>query len=87
LEEIVAKRLDNAYESGKRSSAWGKIRVNRAQEFVIGGYTVGGRLMYATRTPSGFTPAVREQLHQRFRGLGRRISTCGHSRFVGLREA
>jgi len=25
--------------------------------------------MYAARTRSGFTPAVREQLHQRFRGL------------------
>jgi ATP-dependent DNA ligase len=25
--------------------------------------------MYAARTRSGFTPAVREQLHQRFQGL------------------
>jgi bifunctional non-homologous end joining protein LigD len=59
------------------------MRVNRSEEFVIGGYMVGGRhfdalvlgylegdrLMYAARTRSGFTPAVREQLHQRFRGL------------------
>ena len=54
-----------------------------AQEFVIGGYTIGGRhfyalifgywegdrLMHAARRRSGFTSAVREQLHQRFRGL------------------
>lgn len=83
LEGLVAKRLDSVYEPGQRSEAWRKMRVNRAQDFVIGGYTVGGRhfdalifghwdgdrLMYVARTRSGFTPAVREQLHQRFRGL------------------
>jgi bifunctional non-homologous end joining protein LigD len=41
LEGIVAKRLDSRYESGQRSGAWQKMRVNRAQEFVIGGYTPG----------------------------------------------
>ena len=59
------------------------MRINRAQDFVIGGYTLGGRhfdalifgywdgerLMYAARTRSGFTPAVHEQLYQRFREL------------------
>ncbi len=83
LEGIVAKRLDSAYEPGQRSGAWRKMRVNRSQDFVIGGYTVGrrhfdalifgywqgDRLMYGARTRSGFTPSVREQLHQRFRGL------------------
>jgi ATP-dependent DNA ligase len=29
----------------------------------------GDKLMYAARTRSGFTSAVREQLHQRFQGL------------------
>ena len=86
LEGIVAKRLDSAYEPGQRSGAWRKMRVNRSEEFVIGGYTVGGRhfdalifgywegdrLMYAARTRSGFTPAVRDQLQQRFRGWRRR---------------
>jgi bifunctional non-homologous end joining protein LigD len=83
LEGLVAKRRDSKYEPGERSGAWVKMRVNRSEEFVIGGYTIGGRhfdalifgywegdrLMYAARTRSGFTPAVREQLHQRFRGL------------------
>ena len=58
-------------------------RINRGQEFVIGGYTVGtktfdalifgcyegDRLMYAARTRNGFTPVVREQLFKRFRAL------------------
>ncbi len=83
LEGLVAKRRDSKYEPGERSGAWLKMRVNRSQEFVIGGYTVGGRhfdalifgyweggrLMYAARTRSGFIPVLREQLHQRFREL------------------
>jgi ATP-dependent DNA ligase len=38
FEGIVAKRKDSFYESGKRTGAWVKYRVNRGQEFVIGGY-------------------------------------------------
>jgi ATP-dependent DNA ligase len=38
LEGIVAKRADSRYESGQRSGAWQKMRVNQGQEFVIGGY-------------------------------------------------
>ena len=69
FEGLVAKRRDSRYESGLRSGAWQKMRVNRGQEFVIGGYTIGaptfdalifgyyedGRLIYAARTRSGFT--------------------------------
>jgi hypothetical protein len=38
--------------------------------------------MYAARTRSGFTSAVRGQLHQRFRGLETRVRP-----FVNLPEA
>jgi hypothetical protein len=41
LEGLVAKRIDSRYEPGLRSGAWQKMRVNRGQEFVIGGYTLG----------------------------------------------
>jgi ATP-dependent DNA ligase len=96
LEGLVAKRLDSLYESGQRSGAWQKMRVNRGQEFVIGGYTLGGRsfdalvfgyyegdrLIYAARTRNGFTPALRDQLYQRFRRL--EIAT---SPFANLPEA
>jgi ATP-dependent DNA ligase len=41
LEGIVGKRKDCRYESGKRSGAWIKYRVNRGQELVIGGYLPG----------------------------------------------
>ena len=96
LEGLVAKRLDSRYEAGLRSGAWQKMRVNRGQEFVIGGYTVGtktfdalvfgyyegDRLIYAARTRNGFTPVVREQLFKKFRGL--EIKDCP---FVNLPEA
>jgi DNA ligase D-like protein (predicted ligase) len=82
LEGLVAKRLDSRYEPGLRSGAWLKMRVNRGQEFVIGGYTIGnpfdalifgyyrdGKLIYAARTRNGFTPATRAQVFRRFKGL------------------
>jgi len=41
LEGIVAKRLDSAYEPGRRSSAWIKVKNHGAQDVVVGGYTCG----------------------------------------------
>jgi bifunctional non-homologous end joining protein LigD len=96
LEGLVAKRRGSRYEPGLRSGAWLKMRVNRGQEFVIGGYTPGtktfdaliigyhegGRLMYAARTRNGFTPATREQLFKKMRPL--EIHDCP---FVNLPEA
>jgi DNA ligase D-like protein (predicted ligase) len=83
LEGLVAKRRDSVYEPGLRSGAWQKMRVNRGQEFVIGGYTVGGRsfdalvfgyydgdkLIYVARTRNGFTPSSRLDLAKHFKGL------------------
>jgi bifunctional non-homologous end joining protein LigD len=96
LEGLVAKRLESRFEPGKRSGAWQKMRLNQGQEFVIGGYTAspknfdalifgyyeGSHLMYAARTRNGFTPASREQLFRKFRGL--ELSQCP---FVNLSEA
>jgi bifunctional non-homologous end joining protein LigD len=83
LEGLVAKRRNSRYEPGQRSGAWQKMRINRGQEFVIGGYTLGGatfdalvfgyyegdKLMYAARTRNGFTPRLRAELLKRFRPL------------------
>jgi bifunctional non-homologous end joining protein LigD len=43
LEGLVAKRRTSVYEAGLRTGAWMKMRVNRGQEFVIGGCTRGAR--------------------------------------------
>ena len=96
FEGLVAKRRNSLYESGLRSGAWMKMRVNRGQEFVIGGYTRGtttfdalvfgyyerDKLIYVARTRSGFTPASRTQLFKRFKGL--EIDGCP---FANLPEA
>ena len=37
LEGLVAKHQNSRYESGRRSGAWKKMRINKGQEFVIGG--------------------------------------------------
>lgn len=95
FEGLVAKRRTSVYEPGLRSGAWMKMRVNRGQEFVIGGYTrgtntfdalifgyyEGNKLVYVARTRSGFTPATRAQLFRKFRGL--EIDECP---FVNLPE-
>src|SRR5215469_2446426 len=96
FEGLVAKRRASKYQSGERSGAWAKMRVNQAQDFVSGGYTEGGstfdalifgyfegrRLLYAGRTRSGFTPAVRESLTRRFRAF-----EIGECPFANLPEA
>jgi len=41
LEGVVAKRLTLAYQPGRRSPAWVKIKHVRTQEVVIGGWTPG----------------------------------------------
>ncbi len=41
LEGVVAKRLDSRYEAGRRSGAWIKVKNQRRQELVIGGWLPG----------------------------------------------
>jgi bifunctional non-homologous end joining protein LigD len=80
--EGVAKRKDSLYESGKRTGAWVKYRVNRGQEFVIGGYTPGNpsdalivgyyerdKLLYLAKVRNGFVPLVRREVASKFKGL------------------
>jgi ATP-dependent DNA ligase len=82
FEGIVAKRKDSNYEPGKRTGAWVKYKVNRGQDFVIGGYTPGNpfdalivgyyegdRLLYAAKMRNGFVPQLRRDVATRFKGL------------------
>ena len=95
FEGIVAKNPKSIYEPGKRSGAWKKLRINRGQEFVIGGYTIGGRgfdalifgyydkdgLRFAAKTRNGFTPASRAALVKKMTPL--LTDACP---FIGLPE-
>ena len=96
FEGLVAKRRTSVYEPGLRTGAWMKMRVNRGQEFVIGGYTrgtttfdalifgyyEGEKLIYVARTRNGFTPVARAQLFKKLKGL--EIAECP---FANLPEA
>jgi bifunctional non-homologous end joining protein LigD len=76
LEGIVAKRSDSPYEPGKRSRAWVKVKFNRRQDFVVGGFKPHGtnfesllvgyyesaKLYFAGKVRAGLTPHVREEL-------------------------
>jgi DNA ligase D-like protein (predicted ligase) len=95
LEGVVAKRLDGAYEPGRRSGSWCKYRINLGQEFVVGGYTPGGNgfdaliigfyqgkdLHFAARVRAGFVPATRRQVFAKIKEL--KSAKCS---FVNLPE-
>jgi ATP-dependent DNA ligase len=83
LEGIIGKKKDSLYESGKRTGAWIKLRLNSGQELVIGGYVPrthgldsivvgfykGDDLIYVARVRNGFVPASRRQVFEKLRPL------------------
>jgi DNA ligase D-like protein (predicted ligase) len=76
LEGVIAKRRDSRYDAGQRSGAWVKLKLDRQQEFVVGGYRPGAhgvdallvgyyegkQLHYAGKVRAGFTPHVRREV-------------------------
>src|SRR5258706_8998886 len=82
LEGLIAKRKGSLYEPGRRTGAWLKYKLNRSQEFVIGGYTPGNPfdalivgyhegkvLKFAAKVRNGFVPHVRREVFQKFKNL------------------
>jgi len=79
LEGIVAKERNSLYRAGTRVTSWRKLKLARAQEFVIGGYKPNGasfqsilvgyfkgkELHFAGKVRQGFNPPVRAQLLRR----------------------
>ena len=76
LEGVIAKRRDSRYDAGQRSGAWVKLKLDKQQEFVVGGFRPGphgvdailvgcydGReLRFAGKVRAGFTPHVRREV-------------------------
>jgi bifunctional non-homologous end joining protein LigD len=83
LEGIVAKRADSRYLPGERSSSWLKLKLDRQQEFVIGGYRPGThgvdallvgyhegkQLRFAGKVRAGFTPHLRREVQAQLEPL------------------
>ncbi|HVN45499.1 MAG TPA: non-homologous end-joining DNA ligase [Steroidobacteraceae bacterium] len=92
IEGVVAKRRNSTYQPGERSGDWVKLKLERQQELVIGGYRPAGSagvdallvgyyergdLMFAGKVRAGFTPHIRRELLARLGPLA--ISECPFS--------
>jgi bifunctional non-homologous end joining protein LigD len=76
LEGVIAKRRTSRYDAGQRNGAWVKLKLDRQQEFVVGGYRPGPygvdallvgyysdkALHFAGKVRAGFTPHVRREV-------------------------
>jgi bifunctional non-homologous end joining protein LigD len=84
LEGVVAKRKDSVYEAGERSGSWQKLKLERQQEFVIGGFRPAGdnsvdallvgyfddqKLRFAAKVRAGLVPHVRRELARQLKRL------------------
>jgi bifunctional non-homologous end joining protein LigD len=88
LEGVIAKRRDSRYGAGQRNGAWVKLKLDRQQEFVIGGYRPGPNgvdallvgfydgkdLRFAGKVRAGFTPHVRREVFGQLKPL--HAATC-----------
>jgi bifunctional non-homologous end joining protein LigD len=84
IEGVIAKRKDSIYQPGERSSDWLKLKLERQQEFVIGGYRPDGsigldallvgyyegkNLLFAGKVRAGFVPHVRREVLEKLKPL------------------
>jgi bifunctional non-homologous end joining protein LigD len=93
LEGVIAKRRTSQYTPGERHTSWLKLKLDRQQEFVVGGYCPGSHgidallvgyyegkdLRFAGKVRAEFTPLVRRQVHGKIAPL--EIANCS---FVDL---
>jgi DNA ligase D-like protein (predicted ligase) len=83
LEGVIAKRRDSPYDAGRRTGAWVKLKLDKQQEFVVGGYRPGThgvdalivgyyedrKLRYGGKVRAGFTPHVRREVFEALKPL------------------
>jgi DNA ligase D-like protein (predicted ligase) len=79
LEGVIAKRRSSLYEPGRRSASWLKVKFNRRQEFVVGGfkpnqtnfesllvgYYEDRKLFFASKVRAGLTPHSRAEIFRK----------------------
>ena len=96
LEGVIAKRRHSTYVSGARTHAWLKLKLDKQQEFVIGGYRPGShgvdallvgvyegrQLRFAGKVRAGFIPLVRRDVFAALKTL--HVARCP---FVDLPSA
>ncbi|MBV8145833.1 MAG: non-homologous end-joining DNA ligase [Gammaproteobacteria bacterium] len=92
IEGVIAKRKGSAYQPGERSNDWQKLKLERQQEFVVGGYRPDGaigldallvgyyeakELRFAGKVRAGLIPHVRRDVLGKLKPL--RITNCPFS--------
>src|SRR6202035_4788024 len=96
-EGVLAKRRDSTYQAGERSADWVKFKLQRQQEFVVGGfrgnradgvdalmvgYYDGRKFRFAGKVRAGMVPHVRRELLKKL--MSYKASKCP---FVNLPDA
>jgi bifunctional non-homologous end joining protein LigD len=83
LEGVIAKRKNSVYQAGERTDDWQKLKLERQQEFVIGGYRPGPNgidalligyyerkeLWFAGKVRAGLVPYLRRELLKKLQPL------------------
>lgn len=97
LEGVIAKRKGSRYVPGERSDDWQKLKLERSQEFVIGGYRLASpsridallvgyyerkQLRFAAKVRAGLIPHLRRSLLQDLKPL-----RTTHCPFANLPDA
>jgi bifunctional non-homologous end joining protein LigD len=88
LEGVIAKRKNSVYQVGERTDDWQKLKLERQQEFVIGGYRPGPNgidalligyyegeaLCFAGKVRAGLVPYLRRELLKKLQPL--QVARC-----------
>jgi bifunctional non-homologous end joining protein LigD len=99
LEGIVAKKRGSLYRAGTRVTSWLKFKIDKAQEFIIGGYKPDAgsfqsilagyydakKLIFAGKVRQGFNPTSRRRLLETMRPL--RSSECPFDNLPSSRKS
>jgi bifunctional non-homologous end joining protein LigD len=99
LEGVVAKRRDSVYRAGTRVTTWLKLKLNKSQEFVIGGYKPDAgsfqsilvgyydakKLIFAGKVRQGFNPTGRARLLKELKPL--RAGGCPFANLPSSRKS
>ena len=99
LEGVVAKKRRSRYTPGERTQNWLKLKLDKQQEFVVGGYRPGSggvdsllvgyyegrQLHFAGKVRAGFTPHLRREVAAQLRAF--HIDRCPYVDLPNSKES
>lgn len=99
FEGVVAKQLYSTYKPGEEPGTWHKLKLQRSEDFIIGGYIPGpngvdqlvvgvrkaGKFLFVESVKNGFVPTTRRQVRDAIEPL--RTSECPFSNLPEKKRA